>query len=127
VSVGAPLIRASDHLKLGSINQGGQSNYEPFLHTFICWGGDSSGDFNIRIGMALPCRIAQWGNRRCLRGDPGKSAVDFTASLHSSRRWGWLPHRMVPTVLAMRPVTGRFGALYLDQKCPGGHHPELVG
>jgi hypothetical protein len=93
------LIQASDHLKFHSFNQGGQSNHEPFFHTFVCGSGNSSGDLNIRIGMALPCRIAQWCNWRRLRGDPGKGAVDCTAPLRSPRWWGWLPHRVVPAVL----------------------------
>ena len=29
----------------------------------------------------------------------GKSAVNFNAPVHTPRRWGWLPNRMVPTVL----------------------------
>ena len=107
------MIQANDHLEFRSINQGGQSNHEPFLHTFICWGGNSSGDFNVRIGMALPCRIAQWCDWRRLRRNSGKGAVDFSAPLHSSWRWGWLPHRMVPAVLARRPATWALWALYL--------------
>ena len=63
-TIGAPLLRASDHLEFHSFNKGGQSNHEPFFHTFVCWGGNRSGDLNIRIGMALPCNIAQWGNWR---------------------------------------------------------------
>ena len=27
------------------------------------------------------------------------SAVNFNAPVHTPRRWGWLPNRMVPTVL----------------------------
>jgi hypothetical protein len=123
------LIRLSDHLEFRALNSL-RGHYEPAFHSFVCWGGNGRGGFNIGVGMALPCRSSQRGNWRGLRDHSGKGAVDFTAPLHSSRRWGWLPHRMVPAVLARRvPVTGRFNPLSIWIKKRlrlGGRRPEAV-
>ena len=54
------------------------------------------GGFNVGIGMALPGQQSQRSSGHRLRHHTGKSPVNLNAPVRTSRRWGWLPHRMVP-------------------------------
>ena len=46
-------------------------------------------------------RCQRSGGHR-LRRHTGKSPVNLNAPVHTPRRWGWLPNRMVPAVLEAR-------------------------
>jgi hypothetical protein len=77
-----------------------EGNHGPFSHCDVYWGSDRRSGFNASIGMALPSQESQRSNGHRLRRHTGKSPVNLTASVHTSRRWDRLHNRMVPAVLA---------------------------
>jgi hypothetical protein len=91
----APLLLS--RLFIHNIREG---DHEPFSHCDVCWGNNRRSGINVGVGMALPGQQSQRSGGHRLRRHTGKSPVNLNAPVHTPRRWGWLPNRMVPAVLA---------------------------